>query len=1099
MAAKKRKSKKPETPSVSPSERAAAERRARTQASASSMADALQNAASPKPKAKANKVIRAPKPSASERKAAEDTASARSRARMERAANTADFLNDWLVDTRGNILGQDEDHELTRLIKTDPESASRVLQDYNLKDLPDEFADLAFGPGYVPAQYNKKGEKVSDAAIQDIVSIERGIGQDVESASEDYDPSQDVDQGSASRRRESGFDLGNVLGKEGFTDINAAQQSLDTEEDRLMARYSGVRAGLGPLTRGRIATSKPASGAYIEAGATNRPQTVVPRRNRLLTPQEIDAAIEAVGPTKNVEERKLVDPRSVEIVMSSRGDVEVPVVSEEEAARATAADKQSILSRDDVFRLANEGNLASPTASNRVSAMVQVPRRISPDELATPDVPSKTGYTELGVQSVGSAREEARKQNKERLHLGTVIAKLSDAEQRAGLVYRRKPISESETRTMEVGEGTAAGKTSVKIPVTRTVFEGTTVRNPVEESATESGALSPETIRAIQAAGYGGLFGGSFSKTARIGRPQGQPLTATRGDRNVSYNVDQFGNINETDTDTGSTTVRPDISVQRQAHEAPDAPISDADLELKNPLDTGTVNPMSDDYTPKTLLGMKWEDVADNPEQVEDIKKWQAEQLAKGIEKNPDTPQSLLEARTTFPKGAKNIRGSITENKELEEPTLTSIKMAEKGTDVSGLETGTDKTIKQLSEEHGMSEDEVVEVLSKSQGLARFVEDLARPSGVSAYKERIFEATTVPGGRPSTLFPRQRATIKTNRGRTTSVEVTVPSAETLNEVLDTFGGDIKINSPEEKKLINKLGMINPETGKLSFHRPTVRETREWNARRKAERVARTERVAADAAKAAAARLGTPRPADVEGAKAWDEYTDIRSGENARYDVLGQIDQHLNELAMYSAVNSGSKFTNPNVVSPMPAAAEGSSAANVNAAKLRTTGKAATTFDLQHHELLRSKLPQSMLYNKTAPTEAQKATSKGNLGGGGPKMERISKGEEDALIMAGAADEPNEGAWGTAAFSQMTPPRFMRGTPEASGVGPQYSGGKLQSVQFGSPEMFERSERSGNPTSLSHDPTEGARGTIKPLITPVAPKPPKESKGKKKNK
>lgn len=885
MAAKKKK--QDDQPAVPPSERTAQQRKAKTKQAAESIGSAIAQP-TPKnaPKQKSSSGVRGPAAKRAAKRQADKRSQAESRARTERQANVADFLNDYFVDPQGNILGEDEGHEFTRLIQNDPERASEILSDYNLRDLPEDFAKVAFGPGYVPPQYEideKTGEEtdklISGPSIQEIVSVEGSRRRDIDDISVDeYDPSQDPDYSDPERRRYSGFDLGDVLGSEGLTDVNTAEQQALSEEgktysDDELGKYTDVPRGLGPLTRGRIHTSAPSTGAPQREGLTNTPRTVIRRRRGgVLQPQQVDALINALGPTKMSTERRLVDPNKVDIVMSSQGDVEVPMVEEEEAARATKADKQSILTRDEVWDLANRGALASPTASNRVPAMVQISTPQTPEEVATPDAPANEQYIDLGVQSVASHRREARKDNEVRGHLGTVIAKLAAVRNRAGLTYwgrDQRTVTDADTGTRK----------TIQVPRKKTVFEGTTISTDprrgragnTDFEGPEAQRLTPSTIEALQKAGWSGIFGGSLTQGgARIGRPQGEPLSGTREGRRVDYDVDPQGNIYEsTPTPDGpSTRVRTDISMRRADYEDPDAPLEDADLVLSKPLDTSIVDPMSSDYEPLTQGGLKWSEVADYPGQVDEIRATQAAELAKT--EGSGMSQSLREGRTSLPRGVKKLRKAITERRPSTTPGPTKIVAATR-------KTGVGPGIKKAAKESGMDTEAVVESMRKMEGYKNLVQMLARPSGVSAYKERIFESTTRPGGVAPTDFPTQRMPVKTNRGGTSSVGVQAPTSGkggTLSTVLDRLsaaqarktGEGFLEGSPEEKAVIRKLG-IDPDTGKLgAWYTPTPEETAAADARTAAAKAADLSRVRSDRAKAVKRRLGAPNPAEVDAAK-----------------------------------------------------------------------------------------------------------------------------------------------------------------------------------------------------------------------------------------
>lgn len=1162
MASRKSKKTPGSEPAVAPSKRTEAQRASKRSASAQSMKEALE---ADKKSGKTPKVTRPKSSAAKPKKPSVRETVAAQRMRTEREANTIDFLNDWMVDERGKVLGVDDDHRLTEALKKDPDAVSRVLADYNLEDLPTEVSDKIFGAGYVPAEYGvdeETGKRVrtSDPYIAETVSTERGTARDID-VYEDFDPSQDPDYGSAERTAIGEAGLSAVLGSAGLSDVNTEQQRLDADAERELKKYIGVTRGMGPLTRGKTQSGVPNAGAAAAQGGTNTPSTVVPRsRRRLARVAEINKMITDLKPTQTVRNTRLVDTRNVPIQTESfeRTDpktgetrtITEKVVSAEDALRATQANKQSILSRDQMFDLLNEGSLAAvPEAYESVKVQEEVP--LSPEDVATPDVPVEQRYAEQGVQSVGSAREEARVGNTDRSRLGTFIAKLSDTDRRNRLVFRNRQetgltyLDENATRAEDPNAPGGTKPTYTR----RNVFERPKSRSGDEpRDEVMGGALTQSTIDAINDAGWGGLFGGSLTQGgARIGRPRGAALSGVRVEktpeggrrkRRVRYNTDQFGRIYETNTDTGEVTERTDISVQRSANVSPDTPLADADVELRNPLDTGTINPLSDEYMPKTMrTGQPWKEVADvnldpaqqavvgGANQVQGIKEQQATKLEKAQSKaKPDTPQSLIESQTSFPRGTKRKRkglGTITEESvNLVKPTPTSIRMATRSTKApAGQVSDVDK----LAESEGMSTEDVVESLRKTEGYNNLLRSLMRQTDASPYKERIFESTTRPGGvTPSTFIP-QRVPIKTATGAETRVEVMAPRGRTPEErdqsiaelaPRDEEGNPIipKINSAEEDKFMNLLGFIDPETKKQRFHTPNKREVAASNRRAKAAETARVAQRTADseAARAASVRDAVPRPADVDQAEAFDNYKDLRTGLSAQFDVLGQVAQHTEEQAMYDAVNrmgAGAGSYNQNVRTAMPPPTSTSTIARVNAAKMATTGKRATDFDLRYHEMQRENLPKW-------------TRGKGGTGG-------LSTAEQDEYIIAGGAETPNEGAFSTEAFEKVEPPSWMRSLvggqrvadpsvgPQGRGFNPERDKPVLTSVQFSQarPAMerrgtvgtiFERSDRSGNATGFSHDPTNtpmttsgpNAGTSVPPLLTPVIRKPAKESKKKK---
>jgi len=218
-------------PKLTPSQRTAETRQSKSKASAEAAAAAIEAASNkpatgkvirPKSSGRAPKPPKAPKPSKNQ--------SAHSRARMERLANSADFLNAWFVDPSGNKLLErgeaNPQHELVQLMRQDPSEVSRILSDYNLTDLPDEIAQ-AFGETYVPPEYDEETEEYTSGFIPETVSIEQGLRRDVDTDVDEYDPSQDPDYGDPARSRSGASDLGNILGRAGLESVGREARSAE--------------------------------------------------------------------------------------------------------------------------------------------------------------------------------------------------------------------------------------------------------------------------------------------------------------------------------------------------------------------------------------------------------------------------------------------------------------------------------------------------------------------------------------------------------------------------------------------------------------------------------------------------------------------------------------------------------------------------------------------------------------------------------------------------------------------------------------------------------------------------------------------------------
>lgn len=1153
MAAKKRKDGDAAKKVVSAGRKAAEEAASRKKNSAKEIGKALDASKGKKNTPRSSRVPkrRSRSEEAAARRRAATESQAASRKRVEAQANYQDFLEDWFVDPSGRVLGEDPEHELTQLIRSDPAEATKIIRGYDISGLPEDFTSAVFGPTFNPeveVEDERTGKKTTQPpGFIEETSVEQGLGRDLASADVDeYDPSQDEDYGDPARRKSAGYNLSDVLGKEGLQDVNEAEQQAYTEwnedVDRAtdVSRYTGVRPGLGPLTTGRMYPVSRPSGAV----AIPKSSVVVPRApQRLRRADEIKADINALKPSTTVEEKRLVDPSYVNMVQVFAGyekdaegnpvidpdtgkakEIYNPLVTGEESERVARQNPQAILTRTEATELANQGKLASPVPADRVYSAVQFEQPVSAEDLIAPDVPEQTGWVDQGVQSVGSARAEARIANRDRTDLGTAIIGKADVANRAGIGPRSRirgrrtsmpNLDYRGTDQTTVTDQDTGGRRTVHVPRVKSVFEGTSVGASPEDTVTEAPEpvrLSEKTIEALKKSGWGGLFGGSLTQGgARIGRPQGSHFEGTRNGRSVIYNVDQMGNISQMDTGTGEVTPRPDISMVRAPGVPEDTPLAESRLELANPLDVSTIDPMSPDYMPKTTIGIPWSEMEDRPGQIGEIKTQQAEDLRKSQEssdrgvaegRNP-TPQSLIEGRTSRPRGTRWIRSRITKKAELSKPNATAIKMADRSTRVpKSQQVG--ETVNKIAAREGMNVDEVIESLSASDAYKNLIESYSRPTGVSAYKERIYESTVPPGGTAPSMFPTRRATVRTRDGRSTTVEVNAPMGgddENVNyETIVPESIRPPINSPEETALRDKLGFFDPKTKTSRFYTPTAEETAAWETRQQAATAASRTRVRSDAAKARRRRLNTPNQADVEAGTAWESYKDLRTGENARVDTLGFLGHHLAEAAMYS--NTARTF-NPNVeelpapsvprnpgetrtvpATALPGAQYGpkdQSGVNpmvrtsqrtftnptstptgdrVNAMKLRTTGQPATEHDLRYHEWLRSKLPVSMtsnLYSKSAPVTTSTFTDTEGNERTFARGNALSIGEQDAMILAGAADVPNQGALGGMQFT---------------------------------PEMFTRNRGSG----FSNDPAAGE--SISPLIRPVPPAPEKKSKKNK---